>query len=164
MKAKRALFDKEDTYSLRGLCMLAIIGHHLFQWTGSRYGVSYPMPVGLVFSNAGYLGSALFFLISGYGTNLDLTNFDLTRLRLVLLCQPTGRLQTVRFPERHGAFRGDCRRGHGHSLYSHAKHRATIRATSCQDGASRPALLPDHAASPCSNPGRLHSVLRQEDP
>ena len=52
--------------------MLAIIGHHLFQWTGSRYGVSYPMPVGLVFSNAGYLGSALFFLISGYGTSLSL--------------------------------------------------------------------------------------------
>lgn len=72
MQAKRELFDKEDTYSLRGLCMLAIIGHHLYQWTESRYGVGCPLPIELVFSNAGYLGSAIFFLISGYGTSLSL--------------------------------------------------------------------------------------------
>ena len=68
----KELFARDDTDSLRGLCMLFIIGHHLFQWTGSRYGVHYPLPAVVVFSNAGFLGSALFFLLSGYGTSLSL--------------------------------------------------------------------------------------------
>lgn len=69
---RKELFTREDTNSLRGICMLFIIGHHLFQWTGSRYGVVYPSPVAVVFNNAGFLGSALFFLLSGYGTSLSL--------------------------------------------------------------------------------------------
>lgn len=66
------LFCKEDTYSLKGLCMLMIIVHHLFQWTASRYGVSYPLPVSILLQISGNLGSAIFLLLSGYGLSLSL--------------------------------------------------------------------------------------------
>lgn len=39
MPTKRLLFDKEETYSLRGLCMIAILVHHLYLWTASRFRV-----------------------------------------------------------------------------------------------------------------------------
>lgn len=66
------LFCKEDTYSLKGLCMLMIIIHHLFQWTSSRYGVSYPLPASILLQISGNFGSAIFLLISGYGLSLSL--------------------------------------------------------------------------------------------
>lgn len=68
----RSLFDKDDTYSLRGVCMLAIIVHHLFQYTRAKYGITYPLPVVLILQDWGYLATAVFFLISGYGTSLSL--------------------------------------------------------------------------------------------
>ncbi len=75
---KRLLFEREDTYSLRGLCMLAIIAHHLCQWTSTRYGVFVPFPFSQILHDAGYLGSALFFLLSGYGLSLSLWKKKLT--------------------------------------------------------------------------------------
>ena len=75
---KRLLFEREDTYSLRGLCMLAIIAHHLCQWTSTRYGVFVPFPLSQILHDAGYLGSALFFLLSGYGLSLSLWKKKLT--------------------------------------------------------------------------------------
>ena len=72
MLNNRSLFEKEDTYSLRGLCMLGIVAHHLFQFTQSRYGVHYPLPIAFPLQAAGYLASAIFFLISGYGMTLSL--------------------------------------------------------------------------------------------
>lgn len=68
----RELFEREDTYSLRGLCMLAIIAHHLFQFTSSRYGVVFSQPLAFSLQSAGYLSSAVFFLISGFGMTLSL--------------------------------------------------------------------------------------------
>lgn len=76
--AQRILFEKEDTYSLRGLCMLMIIVHHLYQWTASRYGVHYPLPASIVLQTMGNLGSAVFFLLSGYGLSFSLWKKEIT--------------------------------------------------------------------------------------
>lgn len=71
-KHNRLLFEKEDTYSLRGICMMAIIVHHLFQFTSTLYGVHYLFPIAFILQAAGYLASAVFFLLSGYGMTLSL--------------------------------------------------------------------------------------------
>lgn len=75
---QRALFEKENTYSLRGLCMLMIIVHHLYQWTASRYGVHYPLPASIILQIMGNWGSSAFFLLSGYGLSLSLWKKKIT--------------------------------------------------------------------------------------
>lgn len=67
MVVKKKLFDRRDTYSLRGLCMIFIILHHIYQYTASRYGISYPWPLAIMLQDAGYLMTGVFFLLSGYG-------------------------------------------------------------------------------------------------
>lgn len=47
--------------------MVLIILHHLFQQTSSFYNVNYPFLCGIFFVYVGYLATAVFFLISGYG-------------------------------------------------------------------------------------------------
>ena len=64
---KVLLFQKESTYSLRGLCMILIVLHHIYQYTASRYGVSYPLPLVIILQSLGYLSTGVFFLLSGYG-------------------------------------------------------------------------------------------------
>lgn len=64
---KRRLFDRNDTYSLRGLCMICIILHHLYQYLSSRYGITFPVPLVIILSNIGYLATGVFFMISGFG-------------------------------------------------------------------------------------------------
>lgn len=63
----RLLFNRNDTYSLRGLCMICIIFHHLYQFLSSKYGLSFPLPAGILLQNIGYLATGVFFIISGYG-------------------------------------------------------------------------------------------------
>lgn len=63
----RLALEKDDTYSLRGICMLLIIVHHLFQYSVSKYGVEYNNVVALILQNIGYLSTSVFFLLSGYG-------------------------------------------------------------------------------------------------
>lgn len=58
--------------------MLMIIVHHLFQWTASRYGVHYPFPASIVLQTMGNLGSAVFFLLSGYGLSFSLWKKEIT--------------------------------------------------------------------------------------
>ena len=54
----RYMMDPLDTYSLRGICMLMIIIHHVFKL--------YPdCPDSIM--RWGYLGVAVFFVISGWG-------------------------------------------------------------------------------------------------
>lgn len=74
----KVLFQKEDTYSLRGICMIAIIFHHLYQWTASKYGVHYPLFLGIIFQNIGYLATSVFFLISGFGVSTSLGKSKIT--------------------------------------------------------------------------------------
>lgn len=63
----RELFAKEDTYSLRGLCMLAIIVHHIYQFSIIKFQYDYDAVTSNLFQSFGYLGTSVFFLLSGYG-------------------------------------------------------------------------------------------------
>lgn len=68
----KALFDKSDSYSIRGICMILIIIHHLFQFSVSKYSLTYVMPLPTIFQSFGYLSTSVFFLLSGYGLYLSL--------------------------------------------------------------------------------------------
>lgn len=52
--------------------MLLIVVHHIYQFTASRYGVIYPLPIAILLQNLGYLATAVFFLLSGYGFTFSL--------------------------------------------------------------------------------------------
>lgn len=68
----RSLFMREDCYTLRGLCMTFIVLHHVFQYTAMQYAVHYPMLVAILMQSLGYLCTAVFFLLSGYGVHCSL--------------------------------------------------------------------------------------------
>ena len=72
MNQTEQLFQKESTYSLRGICMLLIVLHHIYQYTASRYGVTYPMPLAIILQSLGYLATGVFFLLSGYGLTFSM--------------------------------------------------------------------------------------------
>lgn len=57
--------SKNNTYEVRGLCMLLILFHHIFVQM-IQMGCSIPY-VGILLSPGGYLGTGLFFFMSGYG-------------------------------------------------------------------------------------------------
>lgn len=71
----------QDTYSLRGLCMLMIIIHHVFK-------VDPNCPINIM--RWGYLGVAVFFFLSGWGLycsmqkNIDWTYFKRNIKKLVI--------------------------------------------------------------------------------
>lgn len=57
--------DKSNTYEVRGLCMLLILFHHIYvQLLGMDVNVPY---VWMFLAPGGYLGTGLFFFMSGYG-------------------------------------------------------------------------------------------------
>ena len=58
---KRELFNRQDTIYLRGLEIIAIVLHHVFQFTSSKYGVVYPFFLSILLSNLGNMGCAVFF-------------------------------------------------------------------------------------------------------
>ena len=58
-----------DTYALRGVCMLMIIIHHIYKVFYSDFG--YPM--NQIYSMWGDLGTAVFFFLSGYGLYCSLS-------------------------------------------------------------------------------------------
>lgn len=64
---RHELFQREDTYPLRGIAMLMIIIHHI--WINMcRLDIDpTPFLTAHVFKPAGQFGTGLFFLISGYG-------------------------------------------------------------------------------------------------
>ena len=68
----RSLFMREDCYTLRGLCMTFIVLHHVFQYTAMQYAVHYPMLIAILMQSLGYLCTAVFFLLSGYGVHCSL--------------------------------------------------------------------------------------------
>lgn len=61
------LFDKEDSYSLKGVCMIFIIMHHIYQYTSAKFGVSYPLPLAIILQDLGHIMTGVFFMLSGYG-------------------------------------------------------------------------------------------------
>lgn len=64
------IFEKESTYSLRGICMLMIIASHI-PYTMNNFTTSIILHY-LLFDHWGAFGTALFFLLSGYGMFLSL--------------------------------------------------------------------------------------------
>ena len=83
------LFEKESTYSLRGICMLMIIASHT---TVNSDDSLYSILQFLLFDYWGAFGTGLFFLLSGYGMFLSLqkakeitTNYLLNKLRKLFL-------------------------------------------------------------------------------
>ncbi len=76
---KRELFNRQDTIYLRGLAIIAIVLHHVFQFTSSKYGVVYPFFLSILLSNLGNMGCAVFFLLSGYGLSCSVKkNFPIS--------------------------------------------------------------------------------------
>jgi len=65
--SKTPILDKERSYSARGVCMLMIIIHHIvYIWGG---------PQCLRFTSSwGFLGTGVFFMISGFGLYATLSN------------------------------------------------------------------------------------------
>ena len=63
------IFEKESTYSLRGICMLMIIASHT---TINSDDSLYTILQFLLFDHWGAFGTGLFFLLSGYGMFLSL--------------------------------------------------------------------------------------------
>ena len=66
----KPLFEKDSTYSLRGVCMLMIIASHI-PYTMDDTVASKLLHI-LLFDYWGAFGTALFFLLSGYGMFLSL--------------------------------------------------------------------------------------------
>ncbi len=64
---KQELFNRQNTTYLRGLAIIAIVIHHIFQYTASKYGVVYPFFLSILLSNLGNMGCSVFFLLSGFG-------------------------------------------------------------------------------------------------
>ncbi len=92
-KPKNLLFQKEDTYPLRGVAMLMIIFHHIWQVICREDFDPSPFLTRFFFSPAGSLGTGLFFLVSGYGMFISLThqhslNFNYLLPRLWKLIKP----------------------------------------------------------------------------
>ena len=52
--------------------MILIVLHHIYQYTASRYGVSYPLPLVIILQSLGYLSTGVFFLLSGYGLTFSI--------------------------------------------------------------------------------------------
>lgn len=87
------LFDKQDTYSLRGICMLLIIMHHVYHYLANDYGVAWNNSLFSYCINcAGYWSTGCFFLLSGYGLNCSLKskelNFQYAKSHLLNLILP----------------------------------------------------------------------------
>lgn len=74
-----SLFEKADTYSLRGICMVLIIVSHMQVHCVRAYGMqSYPFPIGYFFDYGGRWATGCFFLLSGYGLTCSLLKNRLT--------------------------------------------------------------------------------------
>ena len=86
----KPLFEKDSTYSLRGVCMLMIIASHI-PYTMDGTVASKLLHI-LLFDYWGAFGTALFFLLSGYGMFLSLhktkdvnTNYVTNKLKKLFM-------------------------------------------------------------------------------
>ena len=66
LKPRIDFCEKESTYDAKGLCMLLILFHHIYIKVAYDMGVSVPY-IGYILGPGGYLGTGLFFFLSGYG-------------------------------------------------------------------------------------------------
>ena len=71
------LFDKNDCYSLRGVCMILIMCHHLYPNLMDLYPFHFPLDAILV--DIGYLASGTFLFLSGYGLHKSLDKNEITK-------------------------------------------------------------------------------------
>ena len=70
-KMTRVLFEKKDTYSLRGIMMLWILLSHINQMWAQEFHFELSSLMSTLMGSGGYLGTAGFFLLSGYGVFLS---------------------------------------------------------------------------------------------
>lgn len=64
--------DKSNTYEVRGFCMLLILFHHIYvQLLDMGVGIPH---IGMFLAPGGYLGTGLFFFMSGYGLYCSMSN------------------------------------------------------------------------------------------
>ena len=63
---ERRMFDKDDSFTLRGLCILIIIIKHLVLFYSERYGMSLPR-WGIELRDVCFVFVGTFFIMSGYG-------------------------------------------------------------------------------------------------
>ena len=74
----QVLLDRKDTYSLRGICILGIILHHIYCIGTESYGISFPLVFDVTLRYTGYLASGVFFFLSGFGVYCSLQRKELT--------------------------------------------------------------------------------------
>lgn len=67
IESKKEIFTKDTTNTLRGVAMIGIVIHHIWQKTGLH---SY------LLGSVGYLATALFFFISGYGNSISINKSE----------------------------------------------------------------------------------------
>lgn len=67
--SERPLMEKQDTYALRGICMIMIMVHHVYKYLVADYCFSSNM----IDRFWGDLGTGVFFFVSGYGLYCSLS-------------------------------------------------------------------------------------------
>lgn len=68
---ENTFLEKRNTYTLRGLCMISIILHHIHTTIDLSFGNSF---LTNVLNSQGYLSTGIFFLLSGYGLTISINN------------------------------------------------------------------------------------------
>jgi|GEM_PF-5656720 len=83
------LFDRQNMYALRGICMMLIIVHHIYLFLFCK--IQANVPYSNIMLSLGYLSTGVFFLLSGYGLTTSICNhqpisynYCITRLRKIL--------------------------------------------------------------------------------
>lgn len=71
-KIPSSLLNKDDSYTLRGIAMLMIIFHHIWTSILQVDGDMFPYLSKYIFIPWGFMGTGLFFFLSGYGLFLSL--------------------------------------------------------------------------------------------
>lgn len=77
------LFEKENTYFLKGICMILILIHHLYQHLVFSYNYGGDSFGCRILLSCGYLATGVFFMLSGYGLEKSFSKKEINKTLIV---------------------------------------------------------------------------------